>query len=168
MAGSQDPNHSLVSIQVVPMVGIMFLLLLFIMLGADMSQRVTEDSKLPNTQTVKEDPKKKGYEATAVNLVGERESWHAAIAGHHYPDWDSLERSLYELAHQPGEEEPGNAPGTYFSTRAIQLRTAPDCPYKHAQRLIQLLSKAGFYKIEVVASRPSAISPSRAGVSHGR
>jgi biopolymer transport protein ExbD len=144
-----------VGCNLIPMIDIMFLLLLFFMLSADMSQRVTEDIKLPEADMVKEDPKKKeGYETTTVNLVGELENWHVVIAGHHYIDWDHLKVALHELAHQPGEEEPGNPAGSYFSTRAIQLRAASDAPYKHVQRLIQMCSKAGFYKIEVVATKP--------------
>ena len=144
-----------VGCNLIPMIDIMFLLLLFFMLSADMSQRVTEDIKLPEASEVKEDPKKKeGYETTTVNLVGELDNWHVVIAGHHYPDWDVLRNALHDLAHQPGEEESGNPPGSYFSTRAIQLRAAADAPYKNVQRLIQMCSKVGFYKIEVVATKP--------------
>ena len=144
-----------VGCNLIPMIDIMFLLLLFFMLSADMSQRVAEDITLPKADMVKEDPKKKeGYETTTVNLVGELENWHVVIAGHHYPDWENLKIALHELAHQAGDEEAGNAPGTYFSTRAIQLRAGQEAPYKHVQRLIQILSKSGFYKIEVVATKP--------------
>jgi biopolymer transport protein ExbD len=153
MAGSQYQDDNPVSIQVVAMVDIVFLLLLFIMLGADMSQRVTEDMELPNSGSVKEDPNKKdGYETITVNLVGKREDWHVVIAGRDYIDWERLKFALHELAHQPGEEEAGNAPGTYFSTRVIQLRAAADAPYRNVERLIQMCSKAGFYKVEFVAT----------------
>jgi len=152
MAGSQYQDDNPVSINVVTMVNIVFLLLLFIMLGADMSQRVTEDDKGPEIDVVKEDPRKKeGYETTTVNLVGERDDWHVVI-GEQYIDWEHLKITLYELAHQPGEEEAGNAPGTYFSTRVIQLRAAADAPYRNVERLIQMCSKAGFYKVEFVAT----------------
>ena len=145
-----------VGCNLIPMIDIMFLLLLFFMLSADMTQRVAEDMKLPEADQVKEDPKKKeGYETTTVNLVGELENWHVVIAGHHYPDWENLKTALHDLAHQPGEDEPGNPPGTYFSTRAIMLRADWLAPYKHVQRLIQMCSKAGFYKIEVVAVKPT-------------
>jgi len=144
-----------VGCNLIPMIDIMFLLLLFFMLSADMSQRVTEDIVLPVADQVKEDAKKKeGYETTTVNLVGEMDDWHVVILSHHYRDWEHLKEKLHELAHQAGEEEPGNPPGTYYSTRAIQLRAAADAPYRHVQRLIQLCSKAGFYKIEVVATKP--------------
>jgi len=156
MAGNQDPTDNPLNplrILVVPLVDIMFLLLFFLMLGTDMSQRVTEDSKLPNWDSVKEDPNKpEGYETTTVNLVGEREDWHVVIAGEHYIDWEHLKIALHELAHQPGDEEAGNAPGTYFSTRVIQLRAAAGAPYRLVQRLIQMCSNAGFYKIGVGAT----------------
>jgi biopolymer transport protein ExbD len=153
MAGNQDPTDNPLNplrILVVPLVDIMFLLLFFLMLGTDMSQRVTEDRKLPGSD-VKEDPNWKP-ETTTVNLVGEREDWHVVIAGEHYIDWEHLKIALHELAHQPGDEEAGNAPGTYFSTRVIQLRAAAGAPYRLVQRLIQMCSNAGFYKIGVVAT----------------
>src|SRR5688572_9440991 len=94
-----------VACNLIPMIDIMFLLLLFFMLSADMSQRVTEDMKIPEADMVKEDPKKKeGYETTTVNLVGEEGDWFVKIAGTGYPDWENLKRALYELAHQPDEE----------------------------------------------------------------
>jgi biopolymer transport protein ExbD len=144
-----------VSCNLIPMIDIMFLLLLFFMLSADMSQRVNEDMKMPEADMVKEDPKKKeGYESTTVNLVGEMDNWFVKIAGHGYPDWENLKLALHDLAHQAGEEETGNPAGTYFSTRAIMLRADADAPYRAVQRLIQMCSKAGFYKIEVVATKP--------------
>ena len=147
-----------VACNLIPMIDIMFLLLLFFMLSADMSQRVTEDMKLPVAEQVKEDPKQKeGYETTTVNLVGESDNWFVKIAGHGYPNWDDLKATLNELAQ--ASPEPGNAPGTFFSSRAIMLRADESAPYKHVQRVIQICSLVGFYKIEVVATKPTPDKP---------
>lgn len=142
-----------VACNLIPMIDIMFLLLLFFMLSADMSQRVTEDIKLPIAEMVKEDPKQKEtYGTTTVNLVGEGDKWFVKIAGKAFPDWTHLKAELTEYAKL--EPEPGNAPGTFFSARAIQLRADAEAPYKEVQRLIQLCSSVGLYKIEVVAVKP--------------
>jgi biopolymer transport protein ExbD len=147
-----------VACNLIPMIDIMFLLLLFFMLSADMSQRVTEDMKLPIAQHVKEDPKQKeGYETTTVNLVGEGDNWFVKIAGHAYPDWAVLRASLDELA--KSSPEPLTSDGRFFSSRAIMLRADAAAPYKHVQRLIQQCSAVGFYKIEVVATKPDADKP---------
>lgn len=147
-----------VACNLIPMIDIMFLLLLFFMLSADMSQRVTEDIKLPIADKVKEDPKQKeGYETTTVNLVSENDAWFVKIAGHAYPDWGHLRATLDELA--KASPEPGNAPGAFFSSRAVMLRADADAPYKEVQRVIQTCAAAGLYKIEVVATKPASDKP---------
>src|SRR5437870_8595879 len=54
----------------VPMIDIMFLLLLFFMLGADMSQRELEEVELPKADQVKDDTKEQngGSKRTNVNI----------------------------------------------------------------------------------------------------
>src|SRR5258706_1271341 len=59
-----------VACNLIPMIDIMFLLLLFFMLSADMSQREIDDVKLPVADKAKEDPKKKeGIGTTTINLL---------------------------------------------------------------------------------------------------
>src|SRR6188474_184024 len=118
-----------VGCNLIPMIDIMFLLLLFFMLSADMTQRVAEDMKLPVADKVKEDPQQKeGYNTTVVNLINENGAWFVKIAGTGYPDWDHLRSELTTLAKL--DPEPGNAPGTSFSSRAIMLRAESEAPYK--------------------------------------
>lgn len=143
-----------VACNLIPMIDIMFLLLLFFMLSADMTQRVTEDMKLPIADKVKEDPNTKaGSESTTVNLISENGTWFVKIAGHGYPDWNSLRATLQELAQ--ASPDPSNVPGTFFSSREIMLRAEADAPYREVQRLIQLCSTVGLYKIEVIATKPA-------------
>jgi biopolymer transport protein ExbD len=150
----QVESEENVACNLIPMIDIMFLLLLFFMLSADMSQRVTEDIKLPVADMVKEDPKQEeGYKSVTVNLVSENDVWFVKIAGHSYQDWGQLRQALHEFAQ--AEPELDNAPGAFFSRTAIMLRAESEAPYKEVQRLIQLCSKVGLYKIEVVATKPS-------------
>ena len=147
-----------VACNLIPMIDIMFLLLLFFMLSADMSQRVTEDMKLPVADKVKEDPKKKeGYETTTVNLISEDDKWFVKIAGHAYPDWGVLKAALNDLSRS--DPDPGNVSGSYFSSRAIMLRADAEAPYKEVQRVIQTCAAVGLYKIEVVATKPAPDKP---------
>src|SRR5438477_11697214 len=55
MAVKQIQSQEGISPQLIPMIDIMFLLLLFFMLGADMGQRELEEVKLPMADGVKED-----------------------------------------------------------------------------------------------------------------
>ena len=141
-----------VACNLIPMIDIMFLLLLFFMLSADMTTRVAEDIKIPRADQIQEDPKQKTDAPTdVVNVVANGDGADIIILGTKY-DWDSLRFRLTELAKENPEE--GNAPGTFFTSRVIMLRAEADAPYKHVQRLIQLCSKVGYYKIEVVAQKP--------------
>src|SRR5262245_1450691 len=64
----EDLNPNLI-----PMVDIMFLLLLFFMLGADMSQREQADLVLPTASEVKENEKVKSPEPTTTVNVQHRQ-----------------------------------------------------------------------------------------------
>src|SRR5438046_9604500 len=57
-----------ISPNVVPMIDIMFLLLLFFMLGADMSQRESVTLKLPQTDQIKPAPEVEADPITTVNV----------------------------------------------------------------------------------------------------
>jgi biopolymer transport protein ExbD len=147
-----------VACNLIPMIDIMFLLLLFFMLSADMTQRTVEDVKLPIAEQAKEDPKQKeGYETTTVNLIDEGNGWVVKIQGKAYPDWAVLKTELSDLA--KSSPEPNPPPGQFFSSRAISLRADAAAPYKECQRLIQLCSSVGLYKIEIGAAKPAPDAP---------
>ena len=152
---SQDVEEN-VACNLIPMIDIMFLLLLFFMLSADMTQRVTEDMQLPIADKAQEDPKQKeAYETTTVNLVDDNGMghWVVKIAGTAYPDWAHLKQTLSDLARL--SPEPGSTPDKFASSRAIALRAAADAPYKEVQRVIQMCGSVGLYKVEVVAVKPN-------------
>jgi len=143
-----------VACNLIPMIDIMFLLLLFFMLSADMTQRDMEDIVLPVANMAQPDPKQKEYKTITANLVGEGDNWYVVIKSQPYQNWDMLKNQLAEWAQ--AEPDPTNKPDQHFTSIAINLRADANAPYKAAQRLIQLLSKTGYYKVEVVASNPDA------------
>src|SRR5215470_4595814 len=64
MSKFQGPDvEESVACNLIPMIDIMFLLLLFFMLGADMSQRELEEVELPKADQVKEEAKVKDQNA---------------------------------------------------------------------------------------------------------
>jgi len=140
-----------VACNLIPMIDIMFLLLLFFMLSADMSQRVTEDIVLPVADKVKEDPKKADCPSTTLNLVKEDNGTYVVKeAGTAYSFGVVLNQRLDEL--RKDSLEPGQ---NVFSNRQVMLRAEADAPYKEVQRLIQACGAAGLYKTEVVATKPT-------------
>lgn len=162
-----------VGCNLIPMIDIMFLLLLFFMLGADMSQREFEDVNLPQADMIQEDDNVKGASGHATISVYHRLPsptfncplaknaqtcrdelhWLVVIRGREY----TLETIKEQLAAEAARdrEEP-TAPGKkQMSKVTISIRADQLAPYGIVQRLIETCGIAGLYKIEVGAARPT-------------
>ena len=159
----------------IPMVDIMFLLLLFFMLSADMGQREMEDLILPQADQVKQqDPNKAegevrsvvnvfhradqaGVFACAINKRGgicrNDDHWLIAIRGHEY-SLDTVKAELQGLADAALEPELDPIAHKRLSARTVILRGDKAAPFGYMQRLIESCSAAGIYKIEVGAAEP--------------
>jgi len=162
-----------VACNLIPMIDIMFLLLLFFMLGADMSQREIESVKLPIAEQVKEDPKvKEGYETYTVNIThtdvacaayekgghcSAPDHWVIKIKGHEFPDWNQLKAYLLDLAKD--HPEPGAQGNPAPSRDAVMIRGDALAPCGMAQRLIETCGAVGLYKVEIGAAKPPPESP---------
>lgn len=159
-----------VACNLIPMIDIMFLLLLFFMLGADMSARERADLELPKADQVQEDDKTitEGESITTVNLQHTapgcanyggsaicRESghWMYTVRSVDYT-LQTLETELASLAKL--DPDPDSPPGAKpLSARKILIRADHMAPYGDVQKLIEVCAKVGLYKIEVAAARPS-------------
>ena len=157
----------------IPMVDIMFLLLLFFMLSADMSQREMEDLVLPQGDQVKEDPKEKDNDPrTTINLFHRADSasfecpinkrggicrndehWLIAIRSEEFT-LDTVKAKLKEIADEVLEPEPDPIAKKQLSRRKVIIRGDKAAPYGHVQKLIEICGGAGIYKIEVGAALP--------------
>jgi hypothetical protein len=168
-----------VACNLIPMIDIMFLLLLFFMLSADMTQRELEEVKLPVADKAKQDDKAKENEVfSTVNVThGEiacpandpdnkvpggckdLDHWVTKVYGREYDNknWGGLKEELNTLAHQVGEKEEGSGEGGkgYYSKRHISLRCDANTPFRHVQMVIQNCAEVGLYKIEVSAEKPA-------------
>ena len=153
----------------IPMIDIMFLLLLFFMLGADMGQRELEEVMLPKAMSMKEDKdnkeKDKGrltinvyhrYEvkcqAYIKNQVCRDDShWRTGIKGKDYSEPEKLGGYLKKEADATRGGDPKNP---QVSELKVMIRADQSAPYGLAQRAMNTCAKAGIYKVEVGASRP--------------
>lgn len=158
----------------IPMVDIMFLLLLFFILGADMSQREQADVILPSADQVKEEHEKDLSESTTtVNLQHRQDSggfqcpinkrgqvcrdkdhWEVVIRGRDYA-WETIEAQIKAEADESMSAEPDPVAGVRLSERKIIIRADRTAPYGDVQRIIQFCSAAKIYKIEVAAAKPT-------------
>ena len=173
---SPDVEES-VACNLIPMIDIMFLLLLFFMLGADMTQRELEEVELPKADQVKEDDKENtaGSVRTNVNIFHTHTNtgftcpthsrgdvcrdmthWAIAIQSREYT-LENLTPELKELADLNLEDVDPKAPGAKpLSKREVMIRADKNAPYGYIQKVIEACAAVGIYKIAVGAARPEA------------
>jgi len=158
-----------ISPNLIPMVDIMFLLLLFFMLSADMGQRELEEVVLPMAKSVKEDKASKGgsdggrltlnvfhrYEVKCVaytksSVCRDDNHWRVGIKGKDYSEPEKLFAFLKREADSMRTDK--NNP--QISEKKVMIRADASAPYGLAQRSMNVCAKAGIYKVEVGAAAP--------------
>lgn len=158
----------------IPMIDIMFLMLLFFMLGADMSQRELADVKLPKADQAQETEKVKGeVTVTTVNVLHRMERgnvscadylagkicrdethWLYSIRAKEFTKEQIWERLKFE-ANLELEDQVDPQAGKKLSKRKIMIRADRYAPYGHIQQVLTGCALAGIYKIELTAAMPS-------------
>jgi len=148
----------------------MFLLLLFFMLGADMSQRSLEEVKLPLAQSAEVEPVPGTAEPrVTINAhhrtdapcpaygsaatCRENAHWKLAIRGKDVTDRDALSAAL-EV--ETSGTRRVDAQGHSISDRRVMIRADASAPFALAQRALNACAEQGIYRVEVGASRPKA------------
>ena len=159
-----------VSCNLIPMVDIMFLLLLFFMLGADMTQREQADLVLPTASEIKENETVKTDEPTTtvniqhreggcpLNASGgycrEQDHWVVVIRGRDVPR-ETLKDQLKAEADETLEPDIDPIAGVKLSARKVIIRADRAAPYGDINKVIETCSLVGIYKIEVGAAVPT-------------
>jgi biopolymer transport protein ExbD len=166
---SVAPEES-VSVNVVPLVDIMFLLLLFLMVGGDMSHRETAELELPAADKATE-AKRDELVYAVINVHPIRDpasdadrltpafrdasNWQFSISGVSYKTYWELVDKLKEVSLRKLEDTP--LPGTkdkFLSAVTVTIRADKSAPYGMIQQAMQACSEALLYKIEVGAAKP--------------
>jgi len=160
---NREPN-------VVPMIDIMFLLLLFFMLGADMSQRESVEVKLPQADMIKEsnidepDPTTtvnihpdQGVAETVINDIRESRNqkyWVISLRGVPFTIEQLKTQLTIEAAEFPEAEVDKDA-GRILSRKKVLIRAERNAPFGLVQKVIETAGSVGMYKVEVAGSKPS-------------
>jgi biopolymer transport protein ExbD len=154
----------------IPMIDIMFLLLLFFMLGADMGQRSLEEVRLPLASSAQHEPPRAAPEPrVTINAhrrtdaacpdYGRRRTcrdpghWKLAIRGKDVTGQDALAAAL-EV--ETAGSRHVDAQGLLVSDRRVMIRADASAPYALAQRAMKVCAEQGIYRIEVGAAKPAA------------
>jgi biopolymer transport protein ExbD len=153
----------------IPMIDIMFLLLLFFMLGADMGQRSLEEVKLPVANSAEKEPVRTPPETrVTINAhhpidaacpdYGSKRTcrnnahWKLAIQGKDVTERDALAAAL-EV--ETAGTRHLDAQGRSISDRRVMIRADASAPYALAQRAMNVCAEQGIYRIEVGAAKPT-------------
>jgi biopolymer transport protein ExbD len=163
-----------VSVNVVPLVDIMFLLLLFLMVGGDMSHRESTELMLPKADKAQEaDREAEGKRYSVINIhplkdaltdsdrmapwFRDKANWSFAIQGREFPDYWALVDELKIIGSTKLEDTPleGTKPPKYLSAVFVTIRADRSAPYIMIQEAMQACSEASLYKIEVGAAKPT-------------
>jgi biopolymer transport protein ExbD len=144
-----------ISPNLIPMIDIMFLLLLFFMLSADMGQRELEEVSLPGARSAEKDPGLEerltinvshGTQACIAYGSGQvcrdEKHWTLKIRGEEFATAASL---VAHLKAQTGGER---------SERKVMIRADAKAPYGLPQRAMNACAESGLYKVVVGAALP--------------
>lgn len=169
VATVQDPQIP----NLIPMIDIMFLLLLFFLLGADMAAREDATMVLPDTDKAKEiDPNRIESEPeTTINIHHEpdagggcavyenagicraKDHWKWSISGRSYTR-ETIGEKLKELADLSPEDHVDEQAKKILSRRKIMIRADRTAPYGDVQKVIEMCGQATLYKVAVVGALP--------------
>ena len=167
--------ESNVAPNLVPMVDIMFLLLLFLMLGADIGQRELEEVQLPLAQSVKAEDERNpdvtprltvnvyhvvdrcpAYATTQV--CDDRAHWSIGIRGRDYREGDEVALKAHLTAEATREREQRGetrAQGGFgVSELRVMIRADRAALYEMVQRALNACAESGLYRIEIGAAAP--------------
>jgi biopolymer transport protein ExbD len=162
-----------VSVNVVPLVDIMFLLLLFLMIGGDMSHRESTELLLPLAdKATPADRDAEGKRYCVINIHAlkdpasdadrtapwyrDRANWSFAIAGEEFADYFALVDRLKVISSTDLEEKPIEGTRDKFLSKVfVTIRADKSAPYGMIQEAMQACSEALLYKIEVSAAQPA-------------
>jgi biopolymer transport protein ExbD len=161
MATKKNQAAEHVNPNLIPMIDIMFLLLLFFMLGADMGHRELEDVRLPKAGQAKQEKPEHGkndrltinaYHSDAVcssysnqRVCRTDGHWKLALRGKDCTEPAALASALEK--NTPADAGP-------LTERRVMIRADAGAPYGLAQRAMNVCASKGIYKVEVGASLP--------------
>jgi len=162
-----------ISPNLIPMIDIMFLLLLFFMLNADMSQRELEELTPPLARHAQQDDSKVNADRITVNVHHDADDpkdpkcppfvngdvcrteahWHISMSGRRYElnkdGMTKLAQALTELGKVKLED-----PAKGISARTLIIRADRTAPYGYVQKVMEQCGVARVYKTEIGAGLP--------------
>ena len=150
MKTSEHVNPNLI-----PMIDIMFLLLLFFMLGADMGHRDLEDVRLPVAERAIEDT---GRDRLTINAHHDDKAACATYKANKICRLDAHWKIVFrgEDCTEPATLASALARADAGPEKRVMIRADAGAPFGLPQRAMNVCAKEGIYKVEVGAAMPAA------------
>lgn len=179
MAVKQIVTQESINPNIIPMIDIMFLILLFFMLSADMGQRELADVKLPNADAVQPDKPVEGGKTTPRVMVNcfhlardemacanfsdepgdtrdltcvEESHWRIMIKGINYTP-----EQLKDALEREAKDERKDPTNPLISERRLQIRADRSAIYGYVQKIMNTCAEVGIYKVEIGAATKKAV-----------
>jgi biopolymer transport protein ExbD len=161
-----------VSPNLIPMIDIMFLLLLFFMLNADMSQREMEELTPPIAKHSEKEEGKADPDRITVNIHHDTKDvvdcplyatgdvcrneahWHISLSGRRYDFNKEGMTRLGQTLNELGKTKRDPNDPKSISERKILIRADRTAPYGHVQKVLEQATIGRLYKVEVGAGLP--------------
>lgn len=164
-----------VACNLIPMIDVMFLLLLFFMLGADMTQRQFEEVRLPQAEQCRPDTDTHCFRPPTITLnvfhpsgrervvcpafaaggtCRDESHWRVSFLGESLAP-AALRSVLQDEADRERSTEPVAAGTTPPSLRDVLIRADADAPYALIQSVIESCASVGLCRVEVGAVKPA-------------
>ena len=133
--------------QLTSLIDVIFLLLIFFMCATELNKLENEAITLPLAYKAREDVGPELLERITVTIAEGRQSgkWEMHIQRKVF-DMKALESMIQERALRKGKDAKG------ISDLPVKIRADADCPYKYVQKVMDVCSKSGIWRISFGAS----------------
>ena len=138
-----------VSMDMTPMIDVVFLMIIFFMIVSDMSQQDLAEIKLPMAEQAKEDKTEEGRMIVNIHPDGEIE-----IKRKRYPTLDSTEAANALRGYLANEVQKGEKDEQGLSERSLLIRADRTTSFKEVQKVMRICGEQGIqiYKVHLAAA----------------
>ncbi len=143
-----------VTMDMTPMIDVVFLMLIFVRIVSDMSQQDLADIVLPKAEKAVEDKTEEGRMIVNIYKDGVIEIKRVKYGTLEQKDAETALRNYLLTEVAKGEKEPG----TTFSARSLLVRADKETKFKEVQKVMRICGETGIqiFKVHLAASENEA------------
>jgi biopolymer transport protein ExbD len=144
--------------QLTSLIDVIFLLLIFFMCATELNRLDNENISLPLALNAKEDVGPELLDRITITIFENKNvtpsKWEMHVQKRIF-DMKELERLIAERALRKGKDARG------ITELPVKIRGDSDCPYKYVQKVMEVCSRNGIWRISFGASPREGAKPAR-------